>query len=101
MANDSCSHYEELPSDERSWHIYIIVSCIIYFTGLICILIGQNVWKVVRQWSIRNEKEADVLKPMNEYKGWYLQIKEFAVNLDTGKSMLGKILVRFLFLYIK
>ena len=90
-----CSVTIELPSDERSWYVYIIASCAIYVSGFICILIGRVFWKVFKKWQFKlPEDEKDSRKPMEEYKAWYLQLKEFAVNLDTGKSVLGKCLVR-------
>eukprot|EP00111_Clytia_hemisphaerica_P000064 TCONS_00000147-protein len=90
----NCSVTIDLPSNERSWYVYILASLAIYVSGFICILIGRIFWKVIKKWQFKlPEDEKDSRKPMEEYKAWYLQLKEFAVNLDTGKSVLGKCLV--------
>jgi len=92
--NNTCLHTVELTPEERSWYIYIIVSCVIYVTGLFGILVGRIFWKAVKRWKFLKEDASDSRKPMEEYKAWYLQLKEFAVNLDTGKNMPGRMLVR-------
>ena len=92
--NMNCSAKVELPYNERSWYVYVIVSVGIYLSGFFFILIGRVLWKVFKKWQFQlPEDEKDSRKPMEEYKTWYLQLKEFAVNLDTGKSFLGKCLV--------
>ena len=91
---DNCTVTEELQYNERSWYIYVLVSTIVYFIGFFIILVGRVLWKVFKDWQFRlSEEEKDSRKPLQEYKTWYLKLKEFAVNLDTGKSFLGKCLV--------
>ena len=95
---DNCTVTEMLSYNERSWYIYVLVSAIIYITGFFIILVGRILWKVFKDWQFRlSDEEKDSRKPLQEYKTWYLQLKEFAVNLDTGKSFLGKCLVSTLY----
>ena len=93
---ENCTVTDELPYNERSWYIYVLVSIVVYFSGFFVILVGRVLWKVFKNWQFQlPAHEKDSRKPLDEYKTWYLQLKEFAVNLDTGKSFLGKCLVGF------
>ena len=88
-----------IPKDQRKWQYFVGASAVIYFGGLILVLIGRLLYILVKRGQRRNRSVADIQIDPNKKAeeeqdaGWYIALKEGAGALVSAQTLQGRILV--------
>eukprot|EP00111_Clytia_hemisphaerica_P000002 TCONS_00000002-protein len=109
MASAACRIEVEIPADERKWPWFLVVSGLIFSSGLILIIIGRILLYFFhgakrRSNSVIDMNEVDELEEEEFFledleQGWYLDLKEGAGNLVSAQTLQGRILVVLSFVF--
>lgn len=94
-----CQKHIEIATGDRLWGKFLIVSGIIYGTGLVLIIIGRIILYCYTNAGKRSNSVLDMDDDEEELysdhleQGWYLDLKEGAGNLVSAQTLQGRILV--------
>ena len=101
----TCNKYALISAKDRKWQYFVGASAVIYFGGLVVVLIGRLFYTIVKKSTRRTRSVGDlsatVPKTPNakskvedeEDASWYVALKEGAGALVSAQTLQGRILV--------
>ena len=101
----TCNKYALISAKDRKWQYFVGASAVIYFGGLVVVLIGRLFYTIVKKSTRRTRSVADMsaivpttpnMKKMvedEEDASWYVALKEGAGALVSAQTLQGRILV--------
>ena len=97
----TCNVVEEISVKDRKWPWFLLISVLIFGSGLVLIIIGRILLYVFHGTKRKSNSVVDVNEDDGEEEffadeleqGWYLDLKEGAGNLVSAQTLQGRILV--------
>lgn len=101
----SCDKYALIPAKDRKWQYFVGASAVIYFGGLVLVLIGRLLYTIVKKSTRRTRSIVDMNSALpkvphaklkvqdQEDASWYVALKEGAGALVSAQTLQGRILV--------
>lgn len=100
-----CNKYALIAAKDRKWQYFVGASAVIYFGGLVVVLIGRLLYTIVKKSTRRTRSVADLNPALpkipqkkkkvedEEDASWYVALKEGAGALVSAQTLQGRILV--------
>ena len=97
-----CDKNDLIVATDRKWQYFIAASAVIYFGGLVMVLIGRFIYLLVKKGTRKSMSVSDVSMPGVHGKkqndemqdaSWYVALKEGAGALVSAQTLQGRILV--------
>ena len=100
-----CDKYALIPPKDRKWQYFVGASAVIYFGGLVLVIIGRLLYTIVKKSTRRSRSVTDLSLALpkvpqkktkvedEEDASWYVALKEGAGALVSAQTLQGRILV--------